>query len=153
MRRCGVFPDDPLRYTAANQPSADFGPLLHRSAEEGNHVVQRSNEANDHGNDDQQYDDSGKLLVFVDGSAYENKDWRRARAGWGDFIAKDHAQNAYGYLPDPKRTSYRGELAALAHAVVTIDQPIHVASDCRSIVDVAQSILLGILTRQCEGDD
>ena len=149
VKHCGIIPDDPVLCSSAIQPKEDRGTWLRRPREP--QVGEERSTNGDH-HDGQQFEED-KLMVFVDGSAYNSDDWRRARAGWGMYISPEHPLNAHGPLPGLKQTSYRAELAAVAHALTVVDRPVHVVSDCRSIVDDVEAILLGIETIDSEDND
>ncbi len=93
----------------------------------------------------------GRVLAFVDGSAFSPTDPRRTRAGWGVYVAEGHPLNAHGHLPGLVQTSFRGELAAAIHALATIQGPLHIISDCQAVVEGVRSIILDGETP--DGDD
>ena len=62
--------------------------------------------------------------VYTDGSCANCKCRFLARAGWGVFFGKDAKQNCKRPLDGPVQTSYRAEVKALYHVVLTAKAPV-----------------------------
>ena len=65
--------------------------------------------------DGTQYDHSGRVIVYTDGSASGTASRASARAGWGVFYGPGHPLNRGEYLTGPVQTSARAELRAIMH--------------------------------------
>ncbi len=70
-------------------------------------------------------------------------DARRTRAGWAVYVTDGHPLNARGHLHGLHQTSFRAELAAIAHAVATVRGPVHVVTDCQAAAEGVKAIILG----------
>ncbi len=144
VRNCGLFPDDQVLHSIQNQPRCDH---------EGFCCRDQPQELQDRAQREEPRYRDGKILVFIDGSAFHPTDPRRTRAGWGVHVARGHPLNACGHLPGMLQTSFRAELAAALHALTVIDQPVHLISDCQAVVDGIKAMLLGSKRPDDEDED
>ncbi len=134
VRCCGVIPDDPFLYSEQNAPRKDQGNWCITNPRDGD-IEEEVRQTQKYRNN--------RLLVYVDGSAFNPTDPRRTRAGWAIYLADNHPSNAYGHLPGAAQNSFRAELAAALHAITVIKEPLHIVSDCRGVVDGIKGMILG----------
>ena len=134
IRRCGIIPDSPFLHSSANLPRQDQGCFVKHS--------ERPSDLTDRDRNGETYR-NGKLMVYVDGSAYNPTDRRSVRVGWGVFVGNNHRWNSRGHLPGLTQTSLKAELAAVAHALATLPGQLHIVSDCLSVVNLVSQFLHG----------
>ena len=85
--------------------------------------------------------DSGRIVVFTDGSSIQIEYRTLQRAGWGAFFGNKHPWNAKGPVNTRSQTSYRGELRALMHIMATASIPTQIVTDCMTLVGQAGEMI------------
>ena len=85
----------------------------------------------------------GKYLVYTDASAMRPKDPCLRRAACAFWAWDSKSDSAAWSLPGPVQTVYRAELFAILAALEIFRGEVEIVSDCKGVVDEAESIRAG----------
>ena len=84
----------------------------------------------------------GYLRAYTDRSCTDGTRREKARAGWGVDYADNSANNHRSKLGGPVQTSYRAEIYAVLHVVLTASEPTLIHTDCLNAANTLTSYML-----------